>query len=72
MGKKIVQTGGLPGIAQFCPLCSGHPEGTWKCVSVLPALLSSSYRRPRASAGVELLENAHHWLLIEAPSERKC
>ena len=44
----------------------GHPEGTWKCVPVLPALLSSSYKRPSASAGAELLEVAPTLLVFRS------
>lgn len=50
----------------FTPSDFGHPAGIWKCVSVLPALLSSTYQRPSASAGAELLEVAPTLLVFRS------
>lgn len=52
----------------FIPSDFGHPEGTWKYVPVLQALLSSSCKRPSASAGVELLEVAPTLLIFRSVS----
>jgi len=42
------------------------------CVPVLPALLSSSYKRPSASAGAELLEVAPTLHFSAMPPEERC
>lgn len=47
-------------------------EKNLDCVPVLAALLSSSYKKPSASAGAEFLEVAPNCLFSEVPPERRC